>query len=144
MANGAQAVQQLEETLSPSTEGFTLVRTIFDVYLAGEGIVGAVGRQVVSYGIGLVSEEAFTAGVVPDPNTNTERPTGDWVVKGRCMVTIGPAGDQQAPMHCMYDLRSSRKLAGGRLTLVMNNDTVNGTAFTIRVVGQVRSLLLRP
>ena len=41
------------------------------------------GVMAIDVGIGVVSTEAFTAGVVPDPQTSSDYPTLGWLYRTR-------------------------------------------------------------
>ena len=144
IATGGQAVIDLSGTPGALSEGFTLVRTIFDLYiLPNSGTPSANGSQMLDIGVGLTSKEAFAASVVPDPNDPTERPVQDYIYRTRCVVM---QDDTQvlAPTMCRGDIRAGRKLAGGTLYMAIDSIVLTGSSFTIRVAGLVRCLILRP
>ena len=138
-----QDVVLLSATPGGQSEGFTLVRTIVHLALFKDGAPGANGGQQVSLGIGLATKEARLAETVPDPNTNTDQPMGDWVWREICAV-LQDTGVTMQPVMCVGDYRSARKMASGELYLVINNEGVYGTSMSVRCLGLVRCLLLRP
>ena len=146
VASGAQSITSLvldwDRTELRSTQ-MTLLRTIvgldlgYTVHDAGEG------SQAISIGIGITSLEAFTAGVIPDPNVAIEYPVRGWIWRYKCRV-FGFAADQPAVFtrRIDIDLRAMRKLENGVCYMTVNNDPVEGVASAIRRVGLVRQLWL--
>ena len=134
----------LSGTPGALSEGFTLVRTIFDLKMYDEGITGLAGMMRVDLGIGNVNKDAFAANVLPDPNDATERPIGDWIYRTRCLVPTGPVGDQQDPVVCHGDIRAGRKLGDGTLFMGVVATQDAGSSFNVKLTGIVRCLILRP
>ena len=144
VASGAQSAA-IVLTLTPGgdSEGFTMVRCIVRLSLFHSSVPANDGYQHLDLAVGLGSKESVAAGIVPDPNTNTEKPVHDWVWRDRCAVPQDAATTLR-PIHCKGDFRGQRKLGGGQLYLIVNNSPGHGTAFTVTVNGLIRCLLLRP
>jgi len=121
----------------------TLIRTILRLELFSETVAGAWGTQRVDIGIGITSQEAFAAGVVPDPNTDGDQPSRGWIYRTRVVPSQNSAG---APvvLTLAADIRAARKLDDGECYLVVNNSTTTGTSFTVRQSGIIRQLWLLP
>ncbi len=141
--SGGQANALLSATPGGISEGFTVVRCIVTLYAAHFSTPLNDGGQYLDLGVGLVTKEAEAARVFPDPNTNTEALIGDWMWRSRVLV-LQDAATMLRPMRIGGDFRSGRKLASGVLVLVVNNTPTIGTAFTVKVGGAVRMLILRP
>ncbi len=140
VATGAQGLQTLMAAVEPiAMRGLTVIRTIVTLGLFSTTVAGAWGVQRASIGIGVGSQDAFTAGVVPDPNTPVDKPPRGWLYKTTRMVEQNGSG---APvvMTVEADLRGARKVEHGILYLVVDNETVVGTTFTLQVHGLVRCL----
>ena len=142
---GSTGIITLTLTPGAASEGFTVVRTLVRIALSKNTTPAADSQQIVSLGIGLASKEAITLGstALPDPDINTDTPIMDWVWRDRCVV-VEDAGQMIPPTMCVGDYRSARKLGGGGLYLSIVNTAFFGTAFTVRAIGIVRCLLLRP
>ncbi len=143
VASGAQVGTLLTATPGGQSEGFTLVRTIITLSFTPSTVLANDGAQAVDLGIGLITKEAQAAGVFPDSNTNTEQPMGDWVWRTREVLT----GDNSVMLRRIRvhaNIKAGRKLAAGVFVLVANNSPLVGTAFTAKVVGVIRMLILRP
>ena len=93
--------------------------------------------------MGVISQESIAASVFPDPNTATDYPVRGWLFRHRCAVT--QSSDDATPLtHCAFDIRSQRKLDTGQYYLVVDNDPLFGTSFSVEVFGLVRTLVLLP
>ena len=123
--------------------GMTLLRTIVGLDIAHQIHDSGEGSQLVDLGIGIASQEAFSADVVPDPNTSTEHPPRGWVWRYRCR-TYGFAADQAAVYNHRVDkdIRARRRLENGELFLRIFNITDQGVAGNIVVHGLIRTLWL--
>ncbi len=121
----------------------TLLRTIIGLDLARTVHDSGEGSDLVACGIGVTSQEAFAAGVLPDPQTDTDFPARGWVWRAIYRVW-GFASDQPAifTRRLDLDIRSMRKLDNGEAYLLVNNAALEGVSSTIRVAGLVRQLWL--
>jgi len=145
VGSGSTNISVLSSVPGGQSEGFTLVRCLVHLSFQEGAIPSVNGGQAVAAGIGLATKEAIALGAtaLPDPNTNTEQPIGDWVWRQRVYVAYDNTNVVQ-PAVIDKDVRSARKLAGGQLYLSVRSVPVFGTAQTIRVIGLVRCLILRP
>ncbi len=145
VASGAKAEVSLLGTLpeSEGRSGMTLMRLIlcwdlsYTIHDSGEG------QQLVDVGIGIASIEAFGAGVLSDPEIETEHPQSGWLF--RCRVPIfGFAADQPAVYvrTIERDLRARRKLNNGVAFLSVSNMAESGAASAISLRGITRTLWL--
>ena len=121
----------------------TLMRTIMRFDIAYTVHDSGEGSQRVGIGIGIESQEAFAAGIHPDPVTIGDFPIRGWVYRGIWRV-FGFAADQPAVdvARVDLDLRSRRKLESGLCFFVIDNRAVEGVASAISVTGIVRQLWL--
>ena len=146
IANGAQTFVDLLQNI-PDTEqmGLTVTRLLFDMWFTPDVGTGADGAQMVDVGIGLVSEEAFNAGILPDPNQNADQPVTGWLFKARTVVQVMVSPDAVLGGHMQVDLRAQRKMGQrAKLVLIMNNTAVVSTSFNVRNTGMTRVLCLLP
>ena len=143
-ANGGQTHISLMGTVTPNeSEGETLVRTIGELGLFSTTVAGAYGVQRVDIGIGLASQEAFAAGVLPDPNTADEEPRGGWLYRYQCLVAQNGTGTNII-YHCRFDIGAMRKIDGDELYIIVNNGNLLAATFTVQVTGLVRCLIKLP
>jgi len=146
VAVAGQAVLSLTSELSSAESRFlqkTLLRTIVGLDVGRTVHDSGEGSERVALGIGIVSQEAFTAGVVPDPQTDTDQPVRGWVWRSRYR-TFGFAADQPAVFtrRLDIDLRSMRKLDNGEMFFVADVIAHEGVSGAIDVVGIIRQLWL--
>ncbi len=146
VANASSAFQSLMSgvtALDTRLKGMTLMRTIIGVDIAHLVHDSGEGSQDFTVGIGVTTQEAFNAGVIPDPNSETDFPTRGWVWRYRCR-TYGFAADQAAVYNLRVDkdIRSRRRLENGECYIVMNNDADQGSTGTVNLIGLIRQLWL--
>ena len=140
VSDGASIQTSLVTGLAPvNTRGMTVIRTILSLGLYSNTIAGAWGVQLVSLGIGITSQEAFAAGVLPDPDVATDKPPRGWMWRHVTLAEQNGAGTMIVH-HMTADIRGARKVENGEVYLVVNNDTVKGTTFQVNVRGLVRQL----
>jgi len=142
---GGQELQSLMTniTSAESRRGLTMVRTLIQLDVAYAVHDAGEGSQHVSLGIGITSQEAFSAGIVSDPQTVTDHPVGGWCFRSRYRV-FGFAADQPA-IHLVRiekDIRAMRKLNNGEMYLVISSAFIEGAAASTRTMGIVRQLWL--
>jgi len=145
IANAAQFRSSLLADVTPNDAiGYTLTRLLVHLWLTTDVAAGAYIKAGVDVGIGLVTQEAFAAGIVPDPAVESERPIMDWVYRDRfLLVANNDTTVLQPPIEVRLDLRSRRKIGNGELFIIIQNSSVN-TGFTVRHHGLIRSLFLLP
>ena len=131
---------------APDIDVSTVTRIIGDLVAFPDDRNAAVdGVAQLDLGIGVVSQEAFTAGVVPDPNVQAEYPTLGWVYITTQVVIMNNSSGTTEFIHVPewhFDIGSNRKVDKGILCCSMENTLADGTGYTIRVVGRMRSLCL--
>ena len=144
VASGAQLVGSLMGGISTEgSRGMTVVRTILTLSIIPPVAVSD-GHQRMSMGIGVISQEGFGAGVVPDANSVLDRPPRGWLWREQ-LVCVGAASMvSHAPAVFRADIRGKRKVDNGELVIIIDNDPIDGTAFGVRVVGMIRIVFLLP
>ena len=143
-ASGAQDSVSLITGAAPiNMRGVTLIRTIISIGLSSATVAGAWGVQTLNLAIGITSQEAFAAGVLPDPNVATDKPPRGWVWRGHKMAAQNGIGGSVI-YDVMADIRGARKIENGELFFVVNNSPTAGTAFTCNVNGMIRVLMKLP
>ena len=139
-ATAGQATKSLLGILGQvDTRGTTLIRTIVSLGLWSNTTAGAWGVQRCDIGIGITSQEAFSAGAFPDPKAATDEPPRGWVYRTSKLVTQNGVGTQIV-FEVMADIRGARKIENGELFLIMDNTAESGTTFTVNLQGLVRIL----
>jgi len=117
----------------------TAIRTIISLDVFSTTVAGAWGVQECAIGIGVISREAFAAGVFPDPVEATDKPARGWLWRTHRALAQNGTGTQVVT-HIEGDFRGARKLDAGLLLLIVNNTPLSGTAFPILLRGLVRVL----
>ena len=146
IGNGTQSFADLLQNL-PATEqmGCTITRILTRMTYSPVITIGADGSQVVSVGICVVSEEAFNASTLPDPNVNADDPVTGWMLKTQRAVRVMLSPDDVLHGQIFEDLRAQRKMGNrAKLVMITNSDADEATSFDVRVVGLVRTLCLLP
>ena len=144
VALGAQVAVDMTPALTADEgKGMTVTRVIAVLDMISTTVAGAWGVQRVTFGMGVIDRDAFGVGAFPDPNTQDDEPAGGWLYRSSCAVAQNGTG-AQVIYSCRFDTRAQRKMGNGQLALIWNNDAILGTAFTVRVLGLTRSLMLLP
>ena len=124
----------------------TAVRIIGDLSAFPDDRNAAVdGVMQVEGGIGVASEEAFTAQVVPNPNSQSEYPALGWLyVSSQILIFNNSSGTVESYLFPVwhFDIRANRKVDRGRLYYVWDNTVADATGFSTRLVGRIRTLFL--
>ena len=129
--------------LERRTERFTLLRTILRLDLMSTVRDSGEGDQLVTAGIGVGALEAVDAGVVPDPDTESEYPSDGWVWRTRYRVYASAVDDQNVdPIRIDLDLRAKRKMNNAKAYMISTNAANLGTAFPVTWTGLIRQLYL--
>jgi len=145
VANNGQGTIRLG-TLFPEfvlSRGITIIRTVVDFGVFSETVAGAWGVSTIVWGIGVESLEAFDGGSHPSPRVMIEQPTRGWLIRAQLAVSQNGVGTVIAARE-EVDLHSQRKLDNGIVFFSVTNDNVVGTAFTARIQGLVRMLVMWP
>ncbi len=147
IADAGEALLSLMTGVSSAqtrTGQWTLLRTIIGLDFSATVHDQGEGSTIATYGIGVTSQEAFAAGVVPDPEISTDFPTRGWVIREQFRVFSFQAG--VADVHVRradHDIRARRKLENGESYIVIENSAIEGTP-AIRPIGLIRQLWLVP
>ena len=123
--------------------GVTVVRTIIRLSLFSTTVAGAWGVQTVDLAMGIVSRESFTASVLPDPSSDSEKPPLGWMWRTRVAVSQNGVGSSVLS-EVVADIRAARMIQNGEVFLVADNTAARGTAFAVDVRGLVRLLTKLP
>ena len=127
------------------SERMTLTRTIIGIDVAMLVHDSGEGSQQVFLGLGICSDQAFSAGDagVPDPFVMADFPARGWIWRAAYRV-YGFAADQPAVFNARVDMdmRSQRKLENGTIFLTCTNTPFEGVATVITVSGMIRQLWL--
>ncbi len=123
--------------------GATLIRTIVSMSLSTGTVSGAWGLQMAHIGVAITGQEAFAAGVFPDPQTSADKPPRGWIYRNSAPVHQNGVG---VPISTWLqaDIRGARKIEAGVLYLIVDNVTVNGTSFSLVIRGLIRCLIKLP
>jgi len=139
--------QFLSSLLSGLTQeelrGATIVRTILTLGVCSETVAGAWGNMVIDLAIGIVSREAFAAGVVPDPVVDRDTPARGWMWRTQRVISQNGVGGQVV-FDVTADIRGARKVENGNVFIVANSSVLDGTTFVMTVRGMVRLLMKLP
>ena len=140
LAGGSEGSQSLMTGVAPvNMRGMTLIRTILRLGLFSTTVAGAWGVQGMHMAIGVASQEAFAAGILPDPDVATDKPPRGWVWRSSVVVTqSGATGPITQTIEA--DIRGARKIENGELYIIARNADLGGTTFTVLVSGIVRTL----
>jgi len=148
LASGAQGNDTLVGDLDQTQiRGLTLLRTLLHIWCYPTTIGGADGAQQIDLGIGVLSREAQIGGVFPDPDTPEDAPARGWVYRDQGPVFDNTAAESfyGSPLEFKADIRAMRKLdQSGTVSIIVDNNPVSGTAFTVRVRALVRCLYMFP
>ena len=145
VSGGQSAIDLAVQFTSEETRiaQLTLMRTIVRLDVAATVHDSGEGSQRVGIGLGIESQEAHAAAVHPDPLTVGDFPARGWIYRGVWRV-FGFAADQPAVSirELDFDIRARRKLENGVSAIIIDNQPVEGVAFTVRVIGIIRQLWL--
>ena len=130
----------------PDTTVKTVTRLIGTFTLVPSDLDAAVtSAQRIDMGIGVASQEAFTAGVVPDPNVQADYPALGWLwIDSQTVIKVNASGTTEAFLYptVHFDIGAQRKVDRGIIYFVANNTLILGSAMGIQVVGRIRTLSL--
>ena len=147
VGSGASTTGQLlvENVADPEKRGCTLVRMILDLSLVATPPGAVSGMQRLSIGIGLVSDDAFSASAFPEPSETDDFPVGGWIYRGMRLIRDETLASGIIAQERLYlDLRVQRKLERSSVVFMTKNDAVEGSTFSVAVQGLVRSLYKLP
>ena len=136
----------LADLNAPETVTMTVVRIVGRILATPASANSALESLLdIDMGIQVVSQEAFAAGVLPDPNTQSDYPAAGWLYRNRVGLyhqnTSGTVEGYHYPL-LTFDIRAARKVDRGRLVLTINKGVIDGSDQDVNLVGIVRSLAL--
>ena len=145
LANGVGQQFDLLGSLT-AADTITSARIIGHYTVAPTGAVAAIAHEsLIDIGIGVVSAEAFNAGVVPDPNIDGDVPDRGWLYRDTLYLMFnnlsGTVEDYLYPS-LRFDVRAARRVDRGKLFLVVHRTTIAGTDHACRITGLTRVLCL--
>ena len=128
------------------TKGWKIVRCIINLKCMPTSPQGTIGKMMYSMGIGVIEDDAFGAGAVPETNIMADAPASGWLWRAQALVedhsTDATIGDRTVAV--MADIRTARNIGRGTLLWMSNNDTFSGTSFSVDCGGLIRSLYELP
>ena len=137
---GTQVIEDLLVIL-PIVTTATVVRIVLHLGISlSDPTDTSSGITQMDMAIGVCSNEAFVAGVVPDPNVEADVPARGWLWRER--LWLPHTATVQHPMDVHADLRAMRKVDRGILYLVSTSGNLQGTYGVPVLTGLVRSLVL--
>ena len=96
-------------------------------------------------GIGMSSDDAFTANALADVNTDSDFPMGGWLWRDMVMVMDETLGSGVTPyIEVRVDLRAQRKLDRASVFLARSNTAQEGTNFSVEMTAFIRMLYKLP
>ena len=147
LINGGEIINDIRGSLV-ALDTMTVVRLIVGLRMTFGVTNELESHQIINFGVGVTSFEAFTAGVVPNPSASIDYPRDGWLyVATRSAYQTLPSGASVVTMHRQdavfeVDMRASRKVDRGILYSVMENDAFEGSAEAVKVTGRIRALFL--
>ena len=131
--------------LSP-VETKTVVRLIGSLkFVPAVDVTAGITVTRYSVGIQVVSEEAFNAGVVPNPENQEEYPARGWLYRGVTAEYLDMANniiDTWSMGELRFDVRAARLVDRGILVCSIIQTASVGVLHNTQVVGIVRALCL--
>jgi len=130
----------------PTTDVKTVTRLIGKLtatYSDPDAAVTSVQR--IDMGIGVAAQEAFSAGIVPDPATQADYPALGWLWVGTMTTMKVNASGTTESFHVpeeRWDIGAQRKVDKGVLYFVADNTLISASGASIRITGRIRSLVL--
>jgi len=125
----------------------TVVRLIGHLWLHPANVdTNEQVQAVLDLGVGVCSQEAFTAGVVPDPSVASDVPQLGWLWRDSVLFQRSNSssfGEEMGPARTelRFDIRAARKVDRGVLYLAADNTAV-GSNGSVSLSGIVRALFL--
>ena len=146
LSAGTPVPQDLLSGMTVS-DTITVVRLIGFLKVIPQSLTGQIdGVMVVDVGIGVSANEAFVAGVLPDPNIGSDVPSMGWLYRTSlvCVKVHSSGTDFEIADfgEVRFDTRAGRKVDRGRLYINMIAGVVQDTSFPVRVIGLIRALCL--
>ena len=133
-----------QNVADPEKRGCTLVRIIYHMYYQANAPGAVNGTMSIDVGIGLASDDAFSAGALPEASVAADFPSSGWLYRDRVIVMDSIDAQDQAPVEIYRDLRVQRKLERSSLYAMHELGSRLGTSFNVNVMGIIRVLYKLP
>ena len=143
-SGASQEVLLIENVADSEKRGCTLVRTLVRLTAMPSSITSVNGIQLVHFGIGLTSDDAFAAGALPDVEIDDDYPVAGWVWRDSVYVRDSTVASAGQIVRLEAELQSQRRLDRSSVFLTFSNVPVQGTPFAVSVGGIVRMLYKLP
>ena len=135
----------VQDVSDPEKRGCTLIRTLLDFAVLAETPGAVSGSSKVSLGLALASDDAFVGGSLPDPEVQADYPVDGWLWRwSGIIIDETLATGHVPPRYIKEDLRAARKMDRSSVYMAITNDLLEGTAFTVRIIGIIRMLYKLP
>ena len=135
----------VENSADSEKRGCTIVRILVGMQFVPAVPNAVNGLMVVTLGIGVTSDDAFSAGALPDPEVDADFPVQGWMYRDRFMVAdVASGGNAGAILRVEKDLRAQRKIDRSSPFMSVRVDNIQGTAFSVIESGIVRVLYKLP
>jgi len=139
--DGAEDPATLMLGTGNQAKGTTIIRQIVRLFFVpASPQATSLDVQKVAVGIGVFSDPEIDAVTYPDPGSSSEIPRSGWLWRDQVLVPE-TAGSATGIPSLTVDIRSMRKAMYGRTVLLVKNEGVVGTPFTVETHGIVRTLL---
>jgi len=120
-------------------KGRTIVRLLIDLK-ANLATAGTGG--LLSMGIYLIEQDAFSAAAAADPDGDTVQPGWMWRWHGSVFSSVTNDAAQRTSL--VFDIRARRKLMGEEIDLIMVTNWSAGASGPVNIDGLVRTLWMIP
>ena len=123
----------------------TIVRTIVDLTCLPSSVGAQIGVMQIDVGLLVASQEEFAASVVSDPSNLGDKPISGWYWRHRMFCrdhTTSGAVTSEVRVHA--DLKGRRKVGHGEPLFIVDSSLASGTAFSVDILGFIRTLVLLP
>ena len=143
MSVGGSAQISLSSTLDPDERrGATITRLIGCLTFYADDAIEFSGDIALDMGIGVASQEAFTAGATSDVSDSAAVPVRGWLYRCRQIITTGVSTAVPHPLvRWNFDVRSQRRLDTGEPFVLLDPLVLAGTGSVTTVAGSIRMLL---
>ena len=146
LVEGTQAPVLLAENVAdPEKRGCTIVRMLIGIQIMPSNPNTANGTQRVMIGVGVTSDDAFSAGALPDLETDADFPVQGWMYRDSFVVVdIASGGNPGMVVRIEKDIRAQRKIDRSTPFLVLRTNTIQGSTIGVMYSGIVRILYKLP
>ena len=139
------SIPLVEDVADPEKRGCTIVRIIVGLDLWPLAPAIANGSVNATIGIAIVSDDSFVANAMPDPEAQDDYPVSGWLYRARYrIVDTTTGGEGQTNVRVDRDLKVMRKIDRSTVVMIIHNEALEGTSFTMAFSGLVRVLYKLP